>query len=349
MDLFERLDTKPILMPADVPPSRAGLNVRCVINPGAFVYQRRIGLLLRVCEQPPQEKDWFITAVRDAEQPNGIRVVRFHKDDPAVRPRDPRVFVHNGTAYLTTLSHLRLAWSGDGRHFKVDPTPTFEGQGPYETYGVEDCRVTRLEGTFQLTYTSVSNMAVAVGRASTPDFKQFDRHGLMFPPENKDCAIFPAKCNNEYVAIHRPSGSGFGGHFMWISASPDLQAWGSHRCIATTRTGTWDSERVGVNGPPIATPRGWLVLYHGADRRSHYALGALLLDGEQPWRVLARSVDPIMTPQLEFEKRGFFPNVVFSNGHIVNGDEITIYYGAADEYIGAARGSIGAIMKSLAD
>src|SRR5262249_52832647 len=162
------------------------------------------------------------------------------------------------------------------------------------------------------------NMAVAVGRASTTDFKDFDRHGLILPPENKDCAIFPSKIGRNYVAIHRPSGSGFGGHYMWISTSPDLESWGDHQCLATTRDRTWDCERVGVNGPPIRTNHGWLVLYHGADHRSHYALGALLLDAKDPAKVLARSNEPIMTPQLDFEKRGFFPNVVFSNGHTIN-------------------------------
>jgi predicted GH43/DUF377 family glycosyl hydrolase len=134
---------------------------------------------------------------------------------------------------------------------------------------------------------------------------------------------------------------------MWIATSPDMDYWGHHRYLAVTRRGMFDSERVGVNGPPIETERGWLVLYHGADMDRRYSLGAMLLDPKDPAKVIARSNQPLMTPQLEFERRGFFPNVVFNNGHVLKGDELTIYYGAADEYIGAARGSLKAVLESL--
>jgi predicted GH43/DUF377 family glycosyl hydrolase len=321
--------------------------VRCVINPGAFVYQGRIGLLMRVCEQPPQEKGWLVTVIRDDAQPNGIKVLRFHEEDPKLNNADPRVFVHDGVAYLTTLSHLRLAWSDDGVHFKIEPKPAVEGMGMYERYGIEDCRVTHLEGQYHLTFTAVSDLGVGVAHSVTDDFKSFDRHGLILPPHNKDCALFPEKVNDRFMAIHRPSGFGIGGHFMWIATSPDMDDWGYHRYLATTRRDKWDCERVGVNGPPICTERGWLVLYHASDMKRRYSLGAMMLDPKDPAKVIARSDEPIMTPQLEFEKRGFFPNVVFNNGHVLDGDELTIYYGAADEYIGAARGSLKAVLKSL--
>lgn len=348
MELFERLAAAPILTPADVPPSRSGLVVRCVINPGAFMYQGRIGLLLRVCEQPRQEPDWVSAVVRDDGSPDGVRILRFKRDDRQLKYDDPRLFKHGSETYLTTLSHLRLAWSDDGRSFKVEREPAFEGAGPYETHGVEDVRVTELEGRYHLTYTAVSQFGAAVGHAVTSDFRNYERIGLIYPPHNKDCALFPTRIRGHYVSIHRPSGAGVGGHFMWISTSPDRECWGYHRCLARTRPDLWDCERVGVNGPPIPTDRGWLVLYHGSDFERRYALGAMLLDRDEPLRVLGRSHEPIMVPQAEWEKRGFFPNVVFSNGHVVRGDELTVYYGAADEYIGAARGSLKTILDSLA-
>jgi predicted GH43/DUF377 family glycosyl hydrolase len=347
MELFERLSQAPIISPSDVTPSRANLVVRCVINPGAFAYQGRIGLLLRVCEHPPQEEGWITAVIRDDQSADGLKTVRFRKGDPALRGGDPRVFKYDGVAYLTTLSHLRLAWSDDGVHFRIDPKPAVEGLGRYERYGVEDVRVTSLEGEFHLTFTGVSELGVAVAHAVTRDFKHFERHGLILPPHNKTCALFPARCSDRYMLIHRPSGVGIGGHYMWMASSPDMDDWGHHRILATTRKDWWDGERVGVNGPPILTDRGWLVLYHGADMQIRYSFGALLLDRDDPGRVLARSTDPIMTPQLDFEKRGFFPNVVYSNGHILRGDELTIYYGAADEYIGAARCSVKAILESI--
>jgi predicted GH43/DUF377 family glycosyl hydrolase len=109
----------------------------------------------------------------------------------------------------------------------------------------------------------------------------------------------------------------------------------------------WDSVRVGAGGAPIKTEKGWLEIYHGANKDNRYCLGALLLDRSDPSIVLSRSADPIVEPSAEYEKTGFFGNVVFTNGHIVNGDEITIYYGASDEVICAGRLSIIEILSSL--
>jgi predicted GH43/DUF377 family glycosyl hydrolase len=108
----------------------------------------------------------------------------------------------------------------------------------------------------------------------------------------------------------------------------------------------WDSERVGAGAAPIRTSKGWLAIYHGSDAK-RYCLGALLLDLEDPSRVLARSQVPIMEPNEAYEQTGFFGHVVFTNGHIVDGDTITVYYGAADEVICGARLSIRAILTSL--
>ena len=116
--------------------------------------------------------------------------------------------------------------------------------------------------------------------------------------------------------------------------SPDLEHWGHHRCIAHTRKGMWDSVRVGGGAAPIRTPQGWLEIYHGATALpTRYCLGPLLLDLDQPWKVLARSKEPIMEPIAPYEQVGFFGNVVFTNGHLVDGDRVTIYYGASDSVI----------------
>jgi predicted GH43/DUF377 family glycosyl hydrolase len=109
----------------------------------------------------------------------------------------------------------------------------------------------------------------------------------------------------------------------------------------------WDSARVGAGAAPIRTEKGWLEIYHGANEKHRYCLGALLLDIDDPSIVLARSEEPIVEPMAKYEKTGFFGNVVFTNGHIVNGDEITLYYGASDEVICAARLSISEILSSL--
>lgn len=337
--LFHRLPQNPILTPKAVKPSHPQWKVECLLNPGAFTYQGRIGLLLRVAERPDQEEGFVSTPIVDIAA-GATKVVRFKKDDPDLKFTDARVFTYRGQAYLTTLSHLRLAWSTDGVHFTVDDKPTLIGSDMHETFGIEDSRVEFIDGRYYLTYTVVSEVGVAVGMTSTADWKTFRREGIIFPPHNKDCALFSQKIGNEYFALHRPSGAGIGGNFIWIARSPDLKHWGDHRCIATTRQGSWDSERIGAGAAPIPTNKGFLEIYHGANHQSRYCLGTLLLDGDNPYKVIARSNDPVLEPTEEIEKKGFFGNVVFTNGHVIQGDQVTVYYGASDEVICAARASI---------
>jgi predicted GH43/DUF377 family glycosyl hydrolase len=124
--------------------------------------------------------------------------------------------------------------------------------------------------------------------------------------------------------------------------------WGGHRCLARTRPGMWDSARVGAGAAPIRTSAGWLEIYHGADEKNRYCLGALLLDLNDPWKVLARSESPIMEPAAQYERTGFFGDVIFTNGHLVDGDKLTIYYGASDSVVCGAHLSITEILKSVA-
>ncbi|MFW6222656.1 MAG: glycosidase, partial [Bacteroidota bacterium] len=166
-------------------------------------------------------------------------------------------------------------------------------------------------------------------------------------PHNKDSAIFERKINGKYYALHRPSSPELGGNYIWIAESPNLLHWGNHKCIAVTRQEMWDSTRVGAGAAPIETKEGWLEIYHGANENNRYCLGAILLDKNDPSKVLARSKDPIMEPVMDYEKTGFFGNVIFTNGHLVDGDKITMYYGASDEVICGAELSIQTILNSL--
>jgi len=155
------------------------------------------------------------------------------------------------------------------------------------------------------------------------------------------------KINGKYYALHRPSSPQLGGNYIWIAESPDLIHWGNHQCLATTRQNKWDSARVGSGAAPIKTDQGWLEIYHGADEHNRYCLGALLLDLHDPSRVIARSVEPIMKPTAEYERVGFFGNVIFTNGHYLKGDTLHLYYGASDEVICGAKFSLKEILNSL--
>jgi predicted GH43/DUF377 family glycosyl hydrolase len=109
----------------------------------------------------------------------------------------------------------------------------------------------------------------------------------------------------------------------------------------------WDSARVGSGAAPIKTDQGWLEIYHGANVQHRYCLGALLLDPHDPSKVIARSGEPIMEPTAEYERVGFFGNVIFTNGHYLQGDTLHVYYGASDEVICGANFSIKGILNAL--
>ena len=267
--------------------------------------------------------------------------------DPDLGEREPRGFRWRGRWYLTTPSHLRLASSEDGRRFRVEPRPILEGQGPLERFGVEDGRVTELDGEFHLTYTAVSPDGFGVGLVTTSDWVSFRRRGMILPPPNKDCVLFPERVDGEHLVLHRPVSPGLGGLSMWLARSPDLVHWGDHRCVVRPRRGTWDEAKVGAGAPPVRISEGWLEIYHGADRDDRYCLGAVLLDARNPSRVLARSRDPIVAPLAEYERQGFYRNVVFATGAFVDGDRLTLYYGAADEHVCAAEVSIAAVLSGL--
>lgn len=318
-----------------------------MLNPGVFVMDGRICMIIRVAERPEQKEGKISFPVYED---NRFKVLEFDRDSPDIDLSDPRVINYKGQDYLTTLSYLRLVFSDDGVHFYEDSKyPPVFGSGFYESFGIEDCRVATMDDGYCLTFTEVSPVAVGVGMMRTRDFRHFTHEGMIFPPHNKDCALFEEKIDGRYYALHRPSSPELGGNYMWIAESPDRIHWGRHKCVATTRKGFFDSARIGAGASPIRTDEGWLEIYHGADSSNRYCLGAMLLDLKDPSKMLARSSEPIMEPVAPYEQTGFFGNVVFTNGQIVDGDTVHIYYGASDEVICKADFSIKEILAMLKD
>ena len=346
MDIAKRFKENPLLRPTDIKPSMPGMEILCLLNPGVFTFMNKTWLLCRVAERQPQKEGTIQVPIFNDH--GEIEVLTFNLDDPKLDASDPRIIVYKGVNYLTSLSHLRLLCSENGVVFyEPESYPPLFGRDKLETFGIEDCRVAHLEGRYHLTYTQVSALGVGVGLIQTSDWQHFDRHGMIFPPHNKDCALFEEKINGKYFAFHRPSSPELGGNYLWLAESPDLLHWGNHQCVALTRPGMWDSVRIGAGAAPIKTDKGWLEIYHGANADNRYCLGALLLDLQNPAMVIARSEQPIMEPIMEYEKTGFFGEVIFTNGHVVEGDELTLYYGASDEVICGATLSISQIIDSL--
>lgn len=346
MDIAKRCEQNPLISPKDLTAEIKDMEIACLLNPGVFKYKEKIWLLIRVAERPIQKKGQISFPVYNSK--GEIEVLSFSKDDPLLDASDSRVIGYKGKNYLTTMSYLRLVSSDDGIHFKDDPNyPSIFGKGDLESYGIEDCRVASTQDGYYLTFTEVSPVAVGVGLIHTNDWQNFTHCGMIFPPHNKDCALFEEKIGEKYYALHRPSSPELGGNYIWLAESPDRIHWGNHKCIATTREGKWDCARVGAGASPIKTTKGWLEIYHGADVNNRYCLGALLLDLDDPSKVIARSEEAIMEPTATYEQTGFFGNVVFTNGYFVTGDTIIMYYGASDEVICRAELSISKILDIL--
>jgi predicted GH43/DUF377 family glycosyl hydrolase/glycosyltransferase involved in cell wall biosynthesis len=283
------------------------------------------------------------------------------RDLPGLDLSDPRTIRYRNTAgaftpgqdeftdYLSHMSHLRVARSSDGLVFKVEPEPAIASSSKLEEYGVEDPRITEIDGVFHITYVAVSRLGILTCRLTTTDFRTFERHGAIFHPDQKDVVLFPQKVDGRYLAYTRPMPGSFGRVLgMWLAESEDLVHWGNHRPVALPRPGMWDEMRIGASLTPIRVEEGWLELYHGADRTNRYGMGALLVDADDPGTVLGRSSRPLMVPETDYETDGFLHDVVFPTGHVDLGDGlIRLYYGAADTHVGAADVALDDVMASL--
>jgi len=244
-------------------------------------------------------------------------------------------------------SLFALARSSDGLHFEVEPlpvmTPTSEGpMAKYEAAGIEDPRITVLEGTIYVVYTAFSGYGPVMALAKTEDLHRFERLGIISEPGNKDGILFPRKVGGRYVRLDRPIGHDVGS--IWVSFSPDLMHWGDSRVVISPRPGYWDSYRVGGSTVPIETEAGWLEIYHGVKMTSGgpiYRGGVALLDLDDPSVVLGRSDVPVLAPRTVYERIGDINNVVFPSGAVLEPDgRVKVYYGAADTAICVAEAHI---------
>ena len=346
-----RAPENPILTPAHVPPSRADLEVIGVFNPAVAQVGDETVLLLRVAEAvrdvPASE-----VAVPVVDSESGALVVRrFARSD--VDTSDPRIVRAGTELLLTSISHLRSARSRDGVHFEVDREPFLYPAPPYETFGAEDPRITVIEGRFVINYSAVSAHGIATALAESEDLRTVRRLGVIFAPNNRDVTIFPERIGGRYFALHRPMPDGFGAASIWCATSPDLLSWGDHRHVAGPRPGAWDGQKIGGSAVPFRVDVGgrprWLAIYHGVtESPMTYALGALLLDADDPSRVVGRSRRPILAPDAPYEGKGFVDRVVFSCGALLDGDDVRVYYGAADAVTAVARIPLEEILAGLA-
>ncbi|HWO55063.1 glycoside hydrolase family 130 protein [Paenibacillus sp. FSL M7-1455] len=346
-----RYEQNPLITPADVHPHREGFEVIGTFNAGVAEYNGETILLLRVAERPVSPDPSIVLAPVYNPETQDLDLMEIRLDDESYDFSDPRVIVKKANApafeYLTSLSYLRIARSKDGHHFTIEDKPFIYPSNPLEVFGIEDPRITQIGDTYYIYFSAVSPVGIGEAMVSTKDFRTWTHHGLIFGPDNKDVIIFPEQINGKYYALHRPTTKSVGRPEIWIAESDNLLYWGNHKHLIGLRQGMWDSGRIGGGAVPIKTEQGWLELYHGATRDHRYCMGAVLLDLNDPSKVIARSGKPVMEPEADYETNGFFGEVVFSCGATVHGDVVRMYYGVADTSMACAELSLSEILESL--
>ncbi|HEX9270550.1 MAG TPA: glycosidase [Candidatus Limnocylindria bacterium] len=388
VEIAKRVGDRPLLTCDDVPPAQPGFEVVSVLNPAAARIGDKVALLVRVAERPRSDvdppadartldlsglhpklvalpggykrDDVVRIAMRDPEASSPeLRYVPVFlpKDLPGLDTSDPRGvrFTHprlgRKATFLTQVSHLRCAWSDDGLRFVVDDEPSIAPTTDLEEFGCEDPRAARIDGLWHVTYVSVSRVGITTSLAVTEDFHRYQKLGTVLPPDQKDLVLFPEKWRGGPVAFTRPMPSSFG-HVLgiWIAMPKGALPWGLHRPLVLPRQGKWDERQTGAGTVPFLSANGWVEIYHGVDSKLRYSLGAVLLDRNDPSKVLGRSDEPILRPEMPYETHGVFPDVIFTCGHVPMDDaeeRIRVYYGAADSVVAAADFEVRDILDSL--
>jgi predicted GH43/DUF377 family glycosyl hydrolase len=273
---------------------------------------------------------------------------------------NPAAVYLNGKVHLLyraigndSISRIGYAASKDGVHIDERlPNPVYEPKVACEKDGCEDPRLTEIDDELIMTYTALREYShlqvfqIAITTIKKEDFLakkwRWTCRKLPFPGiRNKDAVIFPEKIGGRYVMLHRIEPD------LCIAFSDDLTHWCDIKSVMTPRAHGWDNWKLGVGGTPIKMENYWMVIYHGVSVERLYSLGIILLDADNPERVLYRSRKAILAPKRDYERFGKVPNVVFSCGNVVIGDELYLYYGAADSVICVAKMNMEKLLASL--
>jgi len=304
--LLKRHPQNPLICPSDIP----WYNADAVFNPGQCMYKGKTLLLLSV--------------------------------------------MHADKAYPNAQIHV--AESEDGITFSIRKEPLFFPDekrkfGEYDQHPI-DCRVTQIEDTYYIIRPGNSEWGCIAFLYKTKDFQTVDLIEIVALPHNRVPSLFPEKINGEYVRIDRPYS--LAGPFdqcygnLWISRSPDLIHWGKHRPLLKSGFSGWNGLKIGPT-PPIRTEKGWLEIIHGVQNcfwTARYSIGAVLLDLENPEKIIGLMHSYLLTPEMEYEHMGVIPDTVFTPGALadLNTRRLRVYYGGADTCVCLAEGDLDEII-----
>lgn len=258
---------------------------------------------------------------------------------------NPAAVVDNGSIHLlyravnaNRISRLGYARTQNGIEIvSRSKDPVLEPSAEWEEFGCEDPRITQIDGTFHVTYTAYSSRGTRIALASTEDFQHFKKHGIVGPDRNdKDCVLFPERVDGKLALLHRIQSKIQIAYFESFQELNNSQRfWENYlkhfRDYEIIRPKfPWERRKVGTGPPPIKVDGGWLVIYHGVSIERIYRTGAILLDLDEPRKIIARAKTPILEPEMGFERKGVVPNVVFPDGAVIHDGKLLIYYGGAD-------------------
>lgn len=270
--------------------------------------------------------------------------------------------------YATSADGIEFTRQGAGPVFEPDPDVA------YDRHGVEDPRITVLDGTVYVTYVAIDVPALTRSKLSrtalavTTDFTGFERLGLLTPLpdiDDRDWALFPQRFDGRYVMLTRPQSVNDRLEYVkwrttdepagiWLATSPSLTRWvmdpaGGNpeevRGLAPQQP--WEGVKTGIGPPPIETDDGWLAIYHGKDRDNAYYGGLALLDRDEPGRVVARLPEPFLRPELAWERKGDLDDCVYPSGAVVKDGTLFVYYGATDDKCGVTTAPLDGVLKEL--
>lgn len=261
--------------------------------------------------------------------------------------------------YGRDVGQTRIARSKDGIHFELGTENFIDTQAegmPWDLYHhFIDNRVTKIDDWYYIvTPVMVKDFASPVGMLGrTKDFKTYERIDIITQPSNRGASLFPEKINGKYYKLDRPGGGDGSGGDIWISASLDLVHWGEFKPVLAAGYRFWNVQKLGPT-PPIKTEKGWLDIIHGVFTPAggtYYYVGAMLLDLEEPWKVIGKTNSYILGPEEEYERHGNCDNTVFPCGAIADyeKDQIRLYYGACDNYICLATGCLSELVQACID
>ena len=370
-----------MIKPEDIKPSSKYLKVTGVFNPAAIRDSKGdIILYIRVVEELIKKKDknYFYSPRMEGKSKFKLKIDKFKKEQIMDSSELDFVF-KDETKRLTFISHLRrvVLDSGGFKIKSIERGPSFFGLSSDGELGIEDARITKIEGKYYMTYVTLSrDENISTSLAVSKDLKKWKRLGIIFGEQDKDVVLFPEKVKGEYIALDRPESSfHFTPPHIWIAYSKDLISWGKLDALNLTKKGDWDYDRSGAGPPPIKTDKGWLLIYHGvisnkkrkvidkivkrmdlsgsisgALRKKDllYCGGVALLDLKNPKKVIAKSKVPILFPIRRHEISIYEDKrIIFPTGAVMDGKDLLIYSGAGDVLITVKKIELNKLFKKL--